>query len=105
MILGFLILSLLFSVGEGVRLSPFTTVNTPDALSVPTHREDSAFAPGSAAQNQARKRNKGHHTDFELPQSVKVVDAPVFESAAIEQHSVVQDVSTQSRFTRGPPSK
>lgn len=106
MILGFLILSLLFSVGEGLRLSPFITVTTPESLSVPTHREESAFAPGSFAQNLTRTRTKSHHPDFEIPQLDKVVDILHFQSLTTdEHHKVAQLVSTRSSSTRAPPLK
>ncbi len=106
MILGFLILSLLFSVGEGLRLSPFATVTTPESLGVPTHREESVLAQGSVPQNQFRKRTQGHHADFEILQLDKVVDTPRFQSLTTDEYiSVAQLVSTRSSSSRAPPSK
>jgi len=71
-----LLLSLLFSVGEGLRLSPFQDTDQPTpGLAVTTEQNPFVYGPLDVPV-QVVKRTKRHSLDVDVPPVVATVQLP-----------------------------
>jgi len=99
-----LLVSLLFSVGEGLRLSPFHTLSQPAQVAA-GHPEQALHVYGSVeVPAQVVKRTKRHSLDLDV---TPVVDTFQFQEVALSfNETQLTDVATLGRslrLGRAPP--
>jgi len=109
MVILFVLMSLLFSVGEGLRLTPFAAkLDSAEQQQLNISSDDGSIAVQSGpivGPKQFRKRNKLHSPEFEIPQAVGFTVATQFEKASIVDRPLAPGkISNHSTSGRAPPA-